>query len=97
MKEVCKGPGHGASTFYHAHPDLDKGGLEFLNNYFISHPHTCTSLQKRKYVFHTESIVLPVTSLVPNMSQGAYGYFHFYPARACAARGKVISRGWWCP
>ena len=20
-----------------------------------------------------------------------------YPARACAARGKVISRGWWCP
>ena len=22
----------------------------------------------------------------------------FYPARACAARGKVISRGWWwCP
>ena len=21
----------------------------------------------------------------------------YYPARACAARGKVISRGWWCP
>ena len=20
-----------------------------------------------------------------------------YPARACAARGKVISSGWWCP
>ena len=20
-----------------------------------------------------------------------------YPARACAARGKVIGRGWWCP
>ena len=24
-----------------------------------------------------------------------YLYTHFYPARACAARGKVISRGWW--
>ena len=22
---------------------------------------------------------------------------HAHPARACAARGKVISRGWWCP
>ena len=22
---------------------------------------------------------------------------NFYPVRACAARGKVISRGWWCP
>ena len=23
------------------------------------------------------------------------GTFYYYPARACAARGKVISRGWW--
>ena len=22
-------------------------------------------------------------------------HVHYYPARACAARGKVISRGWW--
>ena len=39
-------------------------------------------------------------ALAPFRANGAHGMGGGklnYPARACAARGKVISRGWWCP
>ena len=45
-----------------------------------------------------EVVVVTVTIPRAGMCVGNAPLKHYnYPARACAARGKVISRGWWCP
>ena len=44
---------------------------------------------------HSKLISCFPSTLSPFLHAGAWG--GNYPARACAARGKVISRGWWCP
>ena len=40
-----------------------------------------------------EAILVYVT--MTTLLEARQDIIHYYPARACAARGKVISRGWW--
>ena len=50
----------------------------------------CSSIKLHK-------VLIGYNSFLPGQLEAAVFHIIIYPVRACAARGKVISRGWWCP